>query len=98
MTTDQQLIKSPYEDMIFHFDFGADLEEGASLLPTPLPTPTATPVTVPPLVITDCVVSSPRVQATYKGGKGGTAYHVKCQAPSTTKKLELCGTLYVEDC
>jgi hypothetical protein len=94
----EQIVKTPYEEVLKDFDFADDLDTGETILSSPAPTITITPTTAPPLLAAGIVVSGAKVQARYSGGLAGTVYHISCRCETTTQKRETCGDMLVEEC
>lgn len=96
MTAEEVLVKTPYEERLFNFDFSADLDTGETVSGSPQPVITITPSGQ--LLAQTPVVSGAIVQSKFTGGTAGVKYHVSCQVVTSTQKRELCGDLYVEAC
>jgi hypothetical protein len=94
MTADELLVKTPFEERLFNFEFVKDMDTGETVTGTPV-------ITITPsgaLTATGIVASGTTVQARFIGGTAGVTYHVACQAVTSTQKRELCGELEVVVC
>lgn len=95
MTAEEILAKTPFEERLFNFDFGPDLDTGETIQSSPAPVISATPAG---LTIEAPIISGGKVQAKFKGGSAATKYHVSCQIVTSSQKRELCGDLNVFAC
>lgn len=89
----QALFKTPYEEVLFDFDFTNILEVGETISGTPT-------IDITPsgqVTVSNIVVSGAKVQGKYIGGTDNTKYIVKCKAVTSLQKHELVGDLYVRD-
>jgi len=95
MEADELLVKTPFEERVFDFDFSRALDDGETIAPSPVPTVTVSPAGI---TVSAIVSLGGIVQARFAGGVVATTYHATCRVSTSTQKRELCGALEVIEC